>query len=158
MNRNRYFNPRICCLIAMLTCLSLHTWAQEGLRIEPLFEKYGRQKNVTRVELNGSILKSYRMTIYKSLIFKEVTPYLEEIQQAIENDKRTGTQKAQEVMESGRLLSGYYQLDDVQRKGKTQKRYILFKLGREESATLIYIEGSLHEEELMQMLYKKGKR
>ena len=42
--------------------------------IADLFSKYGEQKDVTRVELNGSILKSYRMTTYKSLVFKNVSP------------------------------------------------------------------------------------
>ena len=41
--------------------------------IADLFSKYGEQKDVTRVELNGSILKSYRMTTYKSLVFKNVS-------------------------------------------------------------------------------------
>ncbi len=62
------------CLLSLLICLPAFAHAQEGLQIADLFNKYGEQKGVTRVELNGSILKSYRMTTYKSLVFKDVLP------------------------------------------------------------------------------------
>ena len=143
-------------VIGLLLCLpALQAKAQEGLHIARLFEQYGDRPNVTRVELNGSILKSYRMTTYKSLVFKEVSPYREEIQQALAADKQQQLQKAQEVVEGGLLLSAYYRLDDVTRRGQSVKRYILFKCGKEDQGTLIYIEGTLSERELMEMLYKK---
>ena len=65
---------RILCLFFLLICLPAFVHAQERLQIADLFSKYGEQKDVTRVELNGSILKSYRMTTYKSLVFKNVSP------------------------------------------------------------------------------------
>lgn len=141
-------------LFALLMCLPVLARAQEGLQIAGLFSKYGEQKDVTRVELNGSILKSYRMTTYKSLVFKDVSPYRQEIQQAIAHDKQGHTKKAQEVMESGILRSAYYQLTETERKGKKLNRYIIFKIGKESMGTLIYIEGQLSENELMDMLYK----
>ena len=122
--------------------------------IADLFSKYGEQKDVTRVELNGSILKSYRMTTYKSLVFKNVSPYRREIQQAIVHDKQDNAKKAQEVMESGVLRSAYYQLKEVERNGKKLNRYIIFKIGKDSMGTLIYIEGLLSEKEMMDMLYK----
>ncbi|ADV44817.1 DUF6108 family protein [Bacteroides helcogenes] len=142
------------CLLSFLLCLSTSVGAQEGLRIADLFNKYGEQKNVTRVELNGSILKSYRMTTYKSLVFKDVTPCQQEIQQCIAHDKKTDIKKAQEVMESGILRSAYYQLKEIDRNGKRLNRYILFKTGKGLMATLIYIEGFLSEKEMMDMLYR----
>ncbi|KAB4110342.1 sigma-70 family RNA polymerase sigma factor [Bacteroides uniformis] len=122
--------------------------------IADLFSKYGEQKDVTRVELNGSILKSYRMTTYKSLVFKNVSPYRREIQQAIVHDKQDNAKKAQEVMESGVLRSAYYQLKEVERNGKKLNRYIIFKIGKDSMGTLIYIEGLLSEKGMMDMLYK----
>ena len=133
---------RSLCLFSLLICLPAFVHAQEGLQIADLFSKYGEQKDVTRVELNGSILKSYRMTTYKSLVFKNVSPYRREIQQA------------QEVMESGVLRSAYYQLKEVERNGKKLNRYIIFKIGKDSMGTLIYIEGLLSEKEMMDMLYK----
>lgn len=142
------------CLLSLLLCLSALASAQDGLRIATLFDKYGKQKDVTRVELNGSILKSYRMTAYKSLVFKNVTPYLQEIQQCLEHDKSENVKNTQEVMESGILRSAYYQLKEIEKNRKKLNRYILFKMGKETTGTLIYIEGLLNEKEMMEMLYK----
>ena len=58
--------------------------------------------------------------------------------------------KTQEITESGQLLSAYYQLS----KKNKLNRYILYKVGKKQSATLIYIEGKLSEDELMKMLYQ----
>lgn len=141
-------------LLSLLICLPAFAQAQDGLQIASLFNKYGEQKDVTRVELNGSILKSYRMTTYKSLVFKNVTPYRQEIQQALAHDKQDNVKKAQEVMESGVLRSAYYQLQGIKRDGKELNRYILFKTGKDSMGTLIYLEGMLSEKEMMDMLYK----
>nr|MDE6348083.1 hypothetical protein [Bacteroides sp.] len=59
--------------------------------------------------------------------------------------------KSQEVADGGTLRSIYYQLTPV----KQNKRYLLFKRGKEQTAALIYIEGQLTEKELMEMLYQK---
>ena len=142
------------CLLSLLICLPAFAHAQEGLQLADLFNKYGEQQGVTRVELNGSILKSYRMTTYKSLVFKDVFPYCREIQQAIAHDKQDNAKKAQEVMESGILRSAYYQLKEVERNGKKLNRYLIFKIGKGSMGTLIYIEGLLSEKEMMNMLYK----
>lgn len=142
------------CLLSVLIILPVIVRAQEGLQIAGLFDKYGEQKDVTRVELNGSILKSYRMTTYKSLVFKNVLPYHKEIQQAIASDKQNNVKKAQEVMENGVLRSAYYRLEEVKRNGKMLNRYIIFKIGKESMGTLIYIEGLLGEKEVLDMLYK----
>ena len=144
---------RSLCLFSLLICLPAFVHAQERLQIADLFSKYGEQKDVTRVELNGSILKSYRMTTYKSLVFKNVSPYRREIQQAIVHDKQDNAKKAQEVMESGVLRSAYYQLKEVERNGKKLNRYIIFKIGKDSMGTLIYIEGLLSEKEKQQTCF-----
>ena len=143
-------------IVLLILCFSFTTYAQEGLQIATLFEKYKDEKNVTYVELNGSILRSYRMTAYKSLVFEQVTPYKQEIlqclKQAIDTHK---VQKTQEVNESGELRSAYYRQSSTSKKGKKVNRYILYKVGKEDKATLVYIEGPLDEDELMGMLYKQ---
>ena len=56
-------------LLSLGLCLSSYRLqAQEGLQISTLFEKYGDRQNVTMVELNGKILKSYKMSKYRSCL------------------------------------------------------------------------------------------
>ena len=88
--------------LLLLIGFTLSAYAQEDLQIASLFEKYGKQKDVTYVELNGSILRSYRMTAYRSLVFKDVTPYKADIVQCLKQDV-AGQQvtKTQEITESG---------------------------------------------------------
>ena len=145
---------RSLCLFSLLICLPAFVHAQERLQIADLFSKYGEQKDVTRVELNGSILKAFRMTTYKSLVFKNVSPYRREIQQAIVHDKQDNAKKAQQVKKSGLHRSTYTHLKALARKQKQQNRYIIFKIGKDSMGTLIYIEGLLSEKEMMDMLYK----
>ncbi len=147
---------RLIGIVLLILCFSFTTYAQEGLQIATLFEKYKDEKNVTYVELNGSILRSYRMTAYKSLVFEQVTPYKQEILQCLKQAIDTHqVQKTQEVNESGELRSAYYRLSRTSQKGKKVNRYILYKVGKEDKATLVYIEGPLDEDELMGMLYKQ---
>jgi len=154
--RNLIAYRRLVGIVLLTLCFGLSAYAQEGLQIATLFEKYKNEKNVTYVELNGSILRSYRMTAYKSLVFEEVTPYKKEIMQCLKQAIDTyQVQKTQEVNESGELLSAYYRLSRVTRKGKKVNRYILYKVGKQHKATLVYIEGPLDEDELMEMLYKQ---
>lgn len=154
--RNLIAYRRLVGIVLLTLCFGLSSYAQEGLQIATLFEKYKNEKNVTYVELNGSILRSYRMTAYKSLVFEEVTPYKKEIMQCLKQAIDTyQVQKTQEVNESGELLSAYYRLSRVTRKGKKVNRYILYKVGKQQKATLVYIEGPLDEDELMEMLYKQ---
>ena len=142
--------------LILLACLSLSLRAQEGLKIEQLFTKYGNAKGVTLVELNGEILASYHMDTYLSLVFEDVTPYAREIEDGLEDAVRSQqVQKRQLVNQSGTLQSAYLQLTDVRRKGRNLRRYLLFKRGKGTVATLIYIEGRLSEKELMDMLYKR---
>lgn len=154
--RNLIAYRRLVGILLLTLCFGLSAYAQEGLQIATLFEKYKNEKNVTYVELNGSILRSYRMTAYKSLVFEKVTPYKKEIMQCLKQAIDTyQVQKTQEVNESGELLSAYYRLSRITRKGKKVNRYILYKVGKQQKATLVYIEGPLDEDELMGMLYKQ---
>lgn len=155
------YQPPVHCRLRLLAILVL--WpaclaAQDGLKVADLFSKYANQQDVTYVELNGKILKPYHMDAYKSLTFKDVMPYRQEIQQCLAQDKQENVQKTQEVTEGGILRSAFYQLSPVRRGRTTQNRYILFKIGKEETGTLIYIEGSLSEQDLLDMLYQSAKR
>lgn len=153
MNKPRTFRPLAWFVTTLLLLLPALVHAQEPLKTLTLFEKFGDLPNVTRVELNGEILRSYRMTTYKSLVFKDVTDYQKEVEECLKYDVTHSQQvkKSQEVADGGVLRSIYYQLTPVKRK----QRYLLFKRGKEQTAALIYIEGELTEKELMKMLYQK---
>ncbi|MDE6347872.1 MAG: hypothetical protein K2L60_04255, partial [Bacteroides sp.] len=81
MNLSIIPRPFVWTLTAILLLLPALVRAQEPLTTLTLFEKFGNRPNVTRVELNGEILKSYRMATYKSLVFKDVTEYQKEVEE-----------------------------------------------------------------------------
>lgn len=153
INKSITHRPLVWFVATMLLLLPVLAHAQEPLKTLTLFEKFGERPNVTRVELNGEILRSYRMTTYKSLVFKDVTNYQKEVEECLKYDVAHSLQvkKSQEVTDGGVLRSIYYQLTPVKRK----QRYLLFKRGKEQTAALIFIEGELTEQELMKMLYQK---
>ena len=106
---------------------------------------------VTMVELSNEMLETYQMTLYKSLVFKDVEEALPDILNCLEADKRKA-RKVKEVVAGGQIQSGYYQLPQLK---EDVNRFILFKTGKKGSATLIYIEGELDADDLVTMLFMK---
>lgn len=125
--------------------------AQQGLQIATVFEKYGKQKGVTMVELSKEMLDAYQMNLYRSLVFKDATDALPTILRCLEADKKKA-KKVKEVVTGGQIKSGYYQLPQLK---EDINRFILFKTGKKDSATLIYIEGELDADDLVTMLFMK---
>ena len=138
-------------LIALLLTFAAHAAAQQGLQIATVFQKYGKQKGVTMVELSNEMLETYQMTLYKSLVFKDVNNALPTILRCLEADKKKA-KKVKEVVSNGQIKSGYYQLPQLK---EDVNRFILFKTGKKDSATLIYIEGELDADDLITMLFMK---
>ena len=126
-------------IILLLTVASGMARAQQGLQIASVFQKYGKQKGVTMVELSNEMLETYQMTLYKSLVFKDVEEALPTILNCLDADKKKA-KKVKEVVAGGQIQSGYYQLPQLK---EDVNRFILFKIGKKGSATLIYIEGEL---------------
>ena len=138
-------------IILLLTVASGMARAQQGLQIASVFQKYGKQKGVTMVELSNEMLETYQMTLYKSLVFKDVEEALPTILNCLDADKKKA-KKVKEVVAGGQIQSGYYQLPQLK---EDVNRFILFKTGRKGSATLIYIEGELDADDLVTMLFMK---
>ena len=138
-------------IVLLLTVASGMVKAQQGLQIASVFQKYGKQKGVTMVELSNEMLETYQMTLYKSLVFKDVEEALPDILNCLEADKRKA-RKVKEVVAGGQIQSGYYQLPQLK---EDVNRFILFKTGKKGSATLIYIEGELNADDLVTMLFMK---
>ena len=137
--------------ILLLTVASGMARAQQGLQIASVFQKYGKQKGVTMVELSNEMLETYQMTLYKSLVFKDVEEALPTILNCLDADKKKA-KKVKEVVAGGQIQSGYYQLPQLK---EDVNRFILFKTGKKGSATLIYIEGELDADDLVTMLFMK---
>ena len=138
-------------IILLLTVASGMARAQQGLQIASVFQKYGKQKGVTMVELSDEMLETYQMTLYKSLVFKDVEEALPTILNCLDADKKKA-KKVKEVVAGGQIQSGYYQLPQLK---EDVNRFILFKTGKKGSATLIYIEGELDADDLVTMLFMK---
>ena len=138
-------------IILLLTVASGMARAQQGLQIASVFQKYGKQKGVTMVELSNEMLETYQMTLYKSLVFKDVEEALPTILNCLDADKKKA-KKVKEVVAGGQIQSGYYQLPQLK---EDVNRVILFKTGKKGSATLIYIEGELDADDLVTMLFMK---
>jgi hypothetical protein len=93
-------------------------------------------------------MKEYKIKTFKSIIFENGTRALPEIRKAIKIDK-VGALHIKESNTDGLLMSGYYQL--LSNKTKLN-RYLIFKVGKEKKTTLIYVEGELTPEELVELL------
>ncbi len=138
-------------LLVLLLAFATHAAAQQGLQIATVFQKYGKQKGVTMVELSKEVLDAYQMNLYKSLVFKDAGDALPTILRCLEADKKKA-KKVKEVVSGGQIQSGYYQLPQLK---EDINRFILFKTGKKGSATLIYIEGELDADDLVNMLFMK---
>ena len=69
------------------------------------------------------------------------------------DDRRKAT-KIREVVSDGRIESGYYILPPL---SETQQRYILYTQKPDKSGAVIYIEGTLSPDDIMQLCYQKKK-
>lgn len=123
----------------------------QDLKINSIFEKYGKSKGSTMVLLSGEAVQNFQLNIYRSITLKYEEPVSVDIQECLEADKKHA-RKIQEVISNGIIRSGYYQLPDEKRK---LNRYILFKIGNDGEATLIYMEGNLQSEELINKLFTR---
>lgn len=148
MIMKKFIRTLLCCLLLLF---STGMYAQKGLQIASVFQKYGKQKGVTMVELSNEMLETYQMTLYKSLVFKDVEEALPTILNCLDADKKKA-KKVKEVVAGGQIQSGYYQLPQLK---EDVNRFILFKTGKKGSATLIYIEGELDADDLVTMLFMK---
>jgi hypothetical protein len=144
MNTRKTF-PRLLLLFLLLATFGT-TQAQENLKINRIFEKYGKQKGATMVVLSGKALNSYRLDKYRSITIKYDKAILNDMQQCLEADKKLA-HRVKEVITNGLISSGYYQLPNG---------YILFKIGDDGTATLIYMEGGQDSEELINRLFIKN--
>jgi len=172
-------------LIFMFSCPVITEAAktQEDLKIKDVFRIYGKNKNVTMVELSKEMLDTYDITFYKSITIKNDPEALTFIRKCLEKDQ-DGAHKIKEVMSDGEIISAYYQIPGknsaanriipikqileknravnrlitnkpTPEKNSAINRFILFKVNQKGVITLIYIEGELDSDDLITILFTK---
>ena len=150
--KKRYCYLKQVVLLAMCLMASA-TFAQKQLAINKIFEQYGKQKGSTMVVLSDDVIKSYHLDFYKSITLPYDKKRSEEIQKSLETDKKKA-KKIKEIISNGIIYSGYYQLP---MENNLKNRYILFKISDNATATLIYMEGDIESEEIVNLLFIKPK-
>jgi hypothetical protein len=118
--------------------------AQDDLQVNNVFQLYGHDKGCKMVELHHGTFKGYQLDVYKSLIYKKIGNNVENY---LRQDRKNA-KKVREIVEDGQITSGYYLMKPIK---SGINRYILFKKGENQSGTVIYIEGSLSPEQLMDL-------
>ena len=125
--------------------------AQKDLKIQEVFQRYGKKKNVTMVELSNEMIETFSMTHYKSITIKDDREALRFIRECLEKDQE-GARKIKEVTDDGGLISAYYQLPGI---SEDLNRFVLFKVSKKGVITLVYIEGELDSDDLITVLFTK---
>lgn len=138
-------------LLIVMVMLPAVATAQADLNIQKVFQRYGKNKNVTMVELSNEMLETYNMTHYKSIAVKNDPEALEYTRKCLEADQK-GARKIKEVTDDGGIISAYYQLPG---KEKDQNRFVLFKVNKKGVFTLVYIQGELDSDDLITILFTK---
>jgi hypothetical protein len=149
---------QIKCIVVLL--LAVNWWfpvqatameAQKDLKIQEVFQRYGKKKNVTMVELSNEMIETFSMAHYKSITIKDDREALQFIRHCLDEDQQ-GARKIKEVTDDGGLISAYYQLPG---KDEELNRFILFKVSKRGVITLVYIEGELDSDDLITILFTK---
>ena len=100
------------------------------------------------VTMQNTQLKGYKLKIYKSLVYKY---HATEIAHYLKSDRKAA-KKIREVVENGKMVSGYYMMAPL---SNGDNRFILFSNPSKSKGTVIYIEGNLSPEDIMQLCYSR---
>ncbi len=140
------FKARLVLALLLSAFTLMPAMAQEGLGVDNVFKRFGHAKGCKMVEMHDAVLKGYRLKVYKSLTYKKigssVEPYLK--------SDRKRAKKIREVVENGRIVSGYYQMPPL---GQGINRYILFSKAGFNRGAVIYIEGKLSPDDIIKLCY-----
>lgn len=122
--------------------------AQDGLSVAQVFSQFGHSKGCKMVEMHDAMLRGYRLHVYKSLTYKRLGASVDQLLRADQKRAR----KIREVVDNGRVSSGYYQMEPTP---AGMNRFILYSRQPGQSGTVVYIEGRLSADDIMQLCYAK---
>ncbi len=145
--RRRTLLVRMCTVLLMML-LVVPACAQKGLKVDEVFRRFGHERGCKMVEMNNTTMRGYRLKVYKSLIYRKNAA---EIVALLDGDRKHA-KKIREVVEDGRVVSGYYMMSPA---AKNINRYILFSRNGAEYGSVIYIEGDLSPDDIMKMCYSR---
>ena len=151
MRRFEYMLWLLVAVFCLMPCGVSAAETQKDLKIQEVFQRYGKKRNVTMVELSNEMLETYGMTRYKSITIKDDPEALRFTRQCLEADQK-GARKIKEVTDDGGVVSAYYQLKGVE---ADINRFVLFKVSKKGVITLVYIEGDLDSDDLITLLFTK---
>lgn len=131
--------------------------AQKGLAISEMFD--GNKPcyaEATKVWVEGSELKPYKLTLYKSITVKNNPEAYAEMEAAVLDDCREALNK--ELGHIGGHL--YYAFICLPSRKSDHYRYLFYRnaslrTGGRDEATIVYMEGSTTMEGLKQLFKKK---
>ena len=108
MRRFEYMLWLLVAVFCLMPCGVSAAETQKDLKIQEVFQRYGKKRNVTMVELSNEMLETYGMTRYKSITIKDDPEALRFTRQCLEADQK-GARKIKEVTDDGGVVSAYYQ-------------------------------------------------
>ncbi len=120
--------------------------AQDDLGINKIFERYGHARGCTLVELHDIKIQQHRLKKYKSIVYTRIGS---EVKAALREDRRRA-KKIREIVDNGRIVSGYYMMPQ-QKEGIN--RYVLFSDTDGRRGAVIYIEGRLSPDDIMDITF-----
>lgn len=143
-----YRKMRYGLMLLLMLPATLCAYAQSRLNVDKVFQQFGHSKGCKMVEMHDVVLEGYQLKVYKSLVYSQnasaITPYL--------LSDRKEARKIKEVVEDGRIVSGYYMMAPL---SKGINRYVLFSRPKEKRGVVIYIEGTLSPDNVMKLCYNK---
>lgn len=139
---------RMALMIVMLMMTTVMASAQK-LYVSQLFWRFGQTKGCKKVEMHDTELKGFRLDVYKSLTYGKRQKY--DVNAMLMSDRRHA-KKIREVIEDGRITSGYYMMPPL---SNGRNRYILFSNNDDGRGAVIYIEGRLSPDDIMKICYGK---
>lgn len=155
--KNPFRLVRILAFCAAAFLLAAPAWAQKGLHVEPLFDgSYEKNPKAVTVDVRGKRLKSYGLTLFRSITVHDAPHDADRMAAAALADGQ-GAVNSEVVKRGKALVAGYYQLPPRHGKGKGSNRFVLFRRLEEGAATLIYLEGETELEKLIRLFVKPKK-
>ena len=144
-------------LILMIICSSLaRADAQTGLAIERFFDDgltHAPGADVTAVDITGSKLKAYDLSIYRSVSVTDDESLTAKIERAVAHDGAKALSR-EVSLKSGRLYFGFYILPSVNH----ENRFIFYlnsTLSGGKKVILIYMQGKASQQQIQKMLDQK---
>ncbi|MDU1890658.1 MAG: hypothetical protein E6767_08210 [Dysgonomonas sp.] len=131
-------------ILACLLLFPILAYTQNNLRVNDVFEKYGKQEGSVLVQLSSDVLSqgNSRIVFYKSMITDTNSIKEQDVQRALKEDIK-GNLIISEIKKGGRIESGTYHLG----KNNNIHKYILYK-NKSNKITLVYLEGKFPPEKL----------